>query len=103
MKKFILLLSALTLASCTPSYTDVKEEFSLPKELSDCNVIKLSNHMGSKYTVFRCPLADTTTISPGKSKKTITVSEYYPKQDYSNFDNQIFELTSSLSEEQKNS
>lgn len=101
MKKSITLFAVLFLNACTPSYEDAKESFNLPPELSDCTVVKLSNSIGSNYTVFRCPLSDTTTVSSEKHKKNITVSEYYPKQEKTDIDKQILELTSSLSPEQK--
>lgn len=101
MKKSIILLAGFFLTSCTPSHKDAKEFFDLPTELSDCIVVELSNTIGSVYTVFRCPLSDTTTVSSGKSKKNITVSEYYPKQEKTDIDYQISEFTSSLSPEQK--
>lgn len=101
MKKIIILLTVSLLMSCTPSHNDAKNKFNLPAELSDCTVISLLSSDAQNYTVFRCPLSNTTTVSNEKSKKNVTVSEYYPKQEKDNLDQQISEFTKQLSDEQK--
>ena len=69
MKKIIILLTVSLLMSCTPSHNDAKNKFNLPAELSDCTVISLLSSDAQNYTVFRCPLSNTTTVSHEKSKK----------------------------------
>lgn len=75
MKHFILLSTFFLLVACTPSHKNDTSSFSLPPELADCKVFKLSNDIGSIIYVTRCPNSSTHTVTTGKSPHHFTVIE----------------------------
>lgn len=74
MNKLLVLVSALLLSACTPSYTDDSQRWLLPPGMEDCKVYYLQASVGG-VTVVRCPNSNTTTLSGGKSKKSVTITE----------------------------
>ena len=73
MVRTIILVAALSLSACTPGYKDQSASWVLPAGMKDCKVYYLESGLSSA-TVVRCPDSETTTVSGGKSKKSVTIN-----------------------------
>lgn len=70
-----LLLGILTLAllaGCLPAKEIPKEKTELPPGLADCKAYR-ANINSSSVLVIRCPNSSVTTVTGGKSSKTVSV------------------------------
>ena len=80
MKKII--IAALLLYGCDASYSDVKQHYKLPDDLSDCKIYELNGDSSSRTLyVVRCAEQTTTgeQHSCGKGcvrKSSVTVDNY---------------------------
>jgi hypothetical protein len=54
MKLISVMLLALLISACSPSYTDQTGEYKLPPELSECKVFKVSEGFGTPIKVVYC-------------------------------------------------
>ena len=80
MKKII--MAALFLCGCDASYSDVKQHYKLPDDLSDCKIYELYG-VASSRTLYVVRCAEQTTTSEqhscGKgcvSKRSVTADNY---------------------------
>ena len=69
------MLCLLVTVSCSRGFSDQSENYTLPSELSDCKIYRLTTELGNNLMVVRCPESSTsTTYSCGKNcKRTVTV------------------------------
>lgn len=73
--KTLLLLSFLTILSCSKQTSDISYKYSLPEGLQDCKIyVMQTDGLGSNLVVVRCPNSQTsTTYKSGKTTKSTTV------------------------------
>lgn len=69
----VCVIGALT--GCSKGATETTAKFSLPPELSDCKIFKLTSETGSTLTVVRCPLSETSTVVNAKGATPVVVVE----------------------------
>jgi len=74
-KVILVMVSALMLTACNPTYEENTQNFSLPEGLKDCKIYHLESGI-TYFNVVRCPNSSTTTQwQAGKMQASATVVE----------------------------
>ena len=84
MKLILILGLALALMACEPETKDIKQNYIVPEELSDCTFTLMKNTDGESMRVVRCPNSTiSTSYNVGKTRQTTVVIdgvEYIKKE-----------------------